>query len=147
MLLVLVGDSKYLVRVITILACSVNLQFNAEIPLRIAVEYRLGLESVIVDRVVLIDFVVVAFTAIIIPVEVVSIVFVKQCIAARAACIVVFITALAERGVLICIRIISPNNLATSVAGCGVALITICAYYLAVNLLVFFIFADECSAV
>ena len=61
MLLVPVGDSKYLVGIIAVFSCTVNLQLNSEIPLRIAVEYGLRLVAVVVDRAVFVNFIVIAF--------------------------------------------------------------------------------------
>ena len=49
MLVVLIGDCKYFISIIAVFSCAVNLQLNAEISLRITIEYGFRLIAVIVD--------------------------------------------------------------------------------------------------
>ena len=74
MFLVPVGDSQYLIGVVTVLTRSVNLQFYPEISLRITVEYRFRLISVVMDRTVSVNFLMIAVRAVIIAVKMISIV-------------------------------------------------------------------------
>ena len=78
MLLIPVCDSKQIVSIIAIFTSPINLQLNAEIPLRIAVEYRLRLKSVVMDRAALIDLFMVAVGAVVIAVNAINIASNKQ---------------------------------------------------------------------
>ena len=147
MLVVSVGDSKYLVGIIAVFSCAVNLQLNSEIPLRIAVEYRLRLVAVVVYRAILVNFIVIALGAVVVSVEVVCIILMKQCITTAASCVVILVAMTTECGVFIPVAVLSPDDLSASVAGCGMALITVGAEYLAIDLFIVFILADKCSAV
>ena len=147
MLVVSVGDSKYLIGIIAVFYCTVNLQLNAEIPLRIAVEYRLRLVAVVVYRTILVNFIVIALVAVVISVEVVCIILMKQCITTAASCVVILVAMTTECGVFISVIVFCPYNLTASVAGCGMALITVGADYLAIDLFVVFSLTDKCSAV
>jgi hypothetical protein len=109
-LLVSVGDSKKLVSVVRVFACSVNFKLYAEISVRIAIEDRPRLISVVVDASVLINFVVVAVTAVIVTVKVIGIILMEQSITAAAASIVVVIAVGAERGVLSSLHITEPQR-------------------------------------
>lgn len=117
MLLIPVCDSKQIVSIIAIFTSPINLQLNAEIPLRIAVEYRLWLVAIVVNRTIPVNFIVITLGAVVVSIKVISIVLMKQCIAAGAASIVVFLTVTAKRGIFVTVAIICPYNLTAAVAG------------------------------
>ena len=76
-LIILIGDREYFISVIAVFSCTVNLQLNSKIPLRIAVEYRLRLVAVVMYRTISVNLFVVAFTAVVVSVKVVGIIFMQ----------------------------------------------------------------------
>ena len=76
--IILVGNSKQLVSVIAVLAGSVDFQFYSQIPVRIVpVKYRLRLKSVVVYRTISVNFVMIAVTAIIVAVKMISVILMQ----------------------------------------------------------------------
>ena len=114
--------------------------------MRIAIEDRLRLISVVVYASVLINFVVVAVTAVIVTVKVIGIILMEQSITAAAASIVVVIAVGAERGVFVAVAVIAPYNRATAFTGGRMVFVAVGADDLTVNFLVVVVF-DKCSAV
>ena len=89
----------------------------------------------------------IAFRAVVVSVQVVSVILVKQSIAAAASGVMVLIAVMAERCILVTIAIVCPDGRATAVAGSGMSFITIRADYLSVDFLIVIIFVNKCSAV
>ena len=146
MLLVLIGDSEKFIGIIAVFACSVNFKLNTEISVRIAIENRLGLVSVIMDASVFVNFVVVTITAIIIAVKVISIIFMNKSVTAGAAGIVVVVAVAASSCVFVAVAVVSPDNRAAAVTGSGVVFVAVGAYDLAIDCLIIIVF-DKSSAV
>ena len=142
-----IGYFKQSICVVTVLSSSVYLKLNSEESIGITVEDRLRPEAVVVDTTVSVNFLMIAFSAIILPIEMIRIILVKQSIAAAASGVMVFVTVTAKGGILIAIAVIEPNGISTSVAGSGMPLITIRADYLTMDLFVIFVFRNKCSAV
>jgi hypothetical protein len=89
----------------------------------------------------------IAFTAIVVSVQVVGVILVKQCIAAAASGVMVLIAVMTERCILVAIAVFCPYNLTASFAGSGMPLIAFSADYLTVYFLIVIILADKCSTV
>ena len=146
MLLVLIGDSEKFVGIIAVFSCSVDFKLNTEISVRIAIEYRLGFVSVVMDASVFVNFVMIAVAAIIVTVKVISIIFVEQGITAAAASIVVVVAVGAKCSIFVTVAVVSPDNRTAAVTGSGVVFVAIGAYDLTIDCLIIIVF-DESSAV
>ena len=104
-----VGYFKQFIRIVAVLACAINLQLNSEESFGITIEDRLRLVAVVVDTSVTVYFLVIAFTAIVISVEMISVVLMQKRIAARTAGIMIFVAVMAKGGVLVPVAIVCPN--------------------------------------
>ena len=144
--LVFIGNSENLIGIIAVFACSVNFKFNTEISVRIAIEYRLGFVSVIMDASVFVNFVVVTIAAIIVTVKVISIVLMNKSVTAGTAGIVVVVAVGAKCCVLVAVAVVSPDNRAAAVTGGGVVFVAIGADDITVYSFVVIVF-DKSSAV
>ena len=147
MLLILIGNSKYLVCVIRVFACSVYLQFYAKVALAVTVKYGFRLVAVVMDTSAFVHFVMVAVAAIIITIEMISIVLMEQGIATAATSIMVVITAATKRSVIIAVRITGPYYPSTPVTGSSMILNTVSADYISIDSSIVFVFINDCSAV
>ena len=88
------------------------------------------------DASVTINLVMIAFRTVIISVKVICIIFMKQCVAARAAGIVILIAMVTESSVLVTIAIACPDSFTASVTGGRVMFKTVCADYLTIDFFV-----------
>ena len=77
MLLILIGNSEYLVSIIAVFTCSVNFKLNTEISMRIAIEDRLRFVSVVVDAPVTIYLIMITLTTVVVSVKMISIILMQ----------------------------------------------------------------------
>ena len=109
-LIILIGDREYFISIIAVLACSVYLKLNSEESLGITVEYRVRLVPIVMDASVTIYLLVITFRTVVIAVQVVGVILVKQCIAAATSGVVVLIAVMTENSVFVPVTIVCPDN-------------------------------------
>ena len=89
----------------------------------------------------------IALRAVVIPVQVISIIFMKKSITAAASGVMVLIAVMTESSVFVPVTIVCPDDRAAAVAGSGMPLVAVCAYNLAIYFLIILVLADKRSAV